>query len=47
MNAVNLKDEIQSKYGEAARQVASGGSSSCCAPTCCGGANAASTDVVT
>jgi len=48
MNAMNLKDEIKSKYGEAARRVASGRSSSCCAPSCCGGnAKSASTDVVT
>ena len=48
MNSMNLKDEIKSKYGEAARRVTSGGSSSCCAPSCCGGdAKSASTDVVT
>ncbi len=48
MNTANLKDEIKSKYGEAARRAASGGTSSCCAPTCCGGdAQSASTDVVT
>ena len=48
MNAMNLKDQIKSKYGEAARRVASGGSSSCCAPSCCGGdGKSASTDVVT
>ena len=48
MSAVNLKDEIKSKYGEAARRVASGGSSTCCAPSCCGGdAKSAATDVVT
>ena len=48
MNAMNLKDEIKSKYGEAAGRVASGRSSSCCAPSCCGGnAKSASTDVVT
>jgi arsenite methyltransferase len=48
MDTINLKDEIKSKYGEAARRVASGGSSSCCAPSCCGGdAKSASTDVVT
>src|SRR5687767_13543735 len=48
MNTETLKDEIKSKYGEAARRAASGGTSSCCAPTCCGGdAQSASTDVVT
>jgi arsenite methyltransferase len=48
MKAMNLKDEIKSKYGEAARRVISGGSGSCCAPSCCGGdAKSASTDVVT
>ena len=48
MNAAKLKDEIRSKYGEAARQISSGGSSSCCAPSCCGAeAKSASTDVVT
>lgn len=48
MNTIDLKEEIKSKYGEAARRVASGGSSSCCAPSCCGGdAKSASTDVVT
>ena len=48
MDAVTLKDEIKSKYGEAAQRAASGGSSSCCAPSCCGGdGKAASTDVVT
>ena len=48
MNTENLKDEIKSKYGEAARRAASGGTSTCCAPTCCGGeAQSASTDVVT
>ena len=33
MNTVDLKDEIKSKYGEAARRVASGSAGSCCAPT--------------
>jgi len=48
MNAAKLRDEIRSKYGEAARQISSGGSSSCCAPSCCGAeAKSASTDVVT
>jgi len=48
MNALNLKDEIKNKYGEAARRVASGESSACCAPSCCGGdTKSASTDVVT
>ncbi|HET6961902.1 MAG TPA: arsenite methyltransferase [Terriglobia bacterium] len=48
MNSMNLKDEIKSKYGEAARRVTSGGSSSCCAPSCCGGdSKSASTDLVT
>ena len=48
MDAVTLKDEIKSKYGEAAQRAASGGSSSCCAPSCCGGdGKSASTDVVT
>ena len=48
MKTMNLKDEIKSKYGEAARRVISGGSGSCCAPSCCGGnEKSASTDVVT
>jgi arsenite methyltransferase len=48
MKTMNLKDEIKSKYGEAARRVISGGSGSCCAPSCCeGDAKSASTDVVT
>jgi arsenite methyltransferase len=48
MDATKLKDEIKSKYGEAARQISSVGSSSCCAPSCCGGdEKSASTDVVT
>ena len=48
MNAEKLKDEIKTKYGEAARQIRSGGSSSCCAPSCCDGdAKSASTDVAT
>ena len=48
MDAVTLKDEIKSKYGEAAQRAASGGSSTCCAPSCCGGdGKSASTDVVT
>ena len=47
MHTMNLKDEIKTKYGEAARQVASGGSSPCCGPACCGDTNLASTDVVT
>jgi arsenite methyltransferase len=48
MNAEKLKDEIKTKYGEAARQISSGGSSSCCTPSCCdGGSKSASTDVVT
>jgi hypothetical protein len=36
MKAMNLKDEIKSKYGEAAGQVISGQVRSCCAPSCCG-----------
>jgi arsenite methyltransferase len=48
MNAMTLKDEIRTKYGEAARRVASGGSGSCCAPSCCGSDTAhASVDVIT
>jgi len=48
MKIVDLKDEIKSKYGEAARRIASGSPGSCCAPTCCGGdAASTSTDVVT
>ena len=47
MNAAKLKEEIKTKYGEAARQISSGGHSSCCAPSCCDGdAKSASTDVV-
>ena len=36
MTAQSIKDEVKSKYGEAARRVASGEVGSCCAPTCCG-----------
>jgi arsenite methyltransferase len=47
MNVVNLKEEIKSKYGEAARRVASGGPSACCAPSCCGpDSKSASTDFI-
>ena len=31
-----IKDEVKTKYGEAARRVASGESGACCAPSCCG-----------
>jgi len=48
MDTERLKDEIKSKYGEAARQISSVGSSKCCAPSCCGGdEKSVSTDVVT
>jgi len=32
----SIKDEVKSRYGEAARRVVSGESASCCSPTCCG-----------
>ncbi|PYY13556.1 MAG: arsenite S-adenosylmethyltransferase [Acidobacteria bacterium] len=31
-----IKDEVKTKYGEAARRVASGEFGACCAPSCCG-----------
>ena len=37
MDTMTLKDEIKSKYGEAAQRAASVGSISCYAPSCCGG----------
>ncbi|MCI0418869.1 MAG: arsenite methyltransferase [Acidobacteria bacterium] len=48
MNSADLKDEIKSKYGQAALQVASGAKSTCCKTSCCGGDPvAASTDPIT
>src|SRR5947209_20495480 len=39
MSSEAIKEEVKSKYGEAARRVAGGGTGSCCATTCCGGDN--------
>jgi len=36
MSVQSVKDEVKSKYGEAARRVTSGAPGSCCGPTCCG-----------
>jgi arsenite methyltransferase len=41
MSAVDLKDVVREKYGEAARRVASGSTGSCCGGSnCCGGSAA-------
>jgi len=36
MNTGTIKNEVQTKYGEVARRVASGESAACCAVSCCG-----------
>src|SRR6266481_4437000 len=36
MSTRTIKDEVQTKYGEVARRVASGEPGGCCAPSCCG-----------
>jgi arsenite methyltransferase len=36
MAVQSIKDEVKSRYREAARRVVSGESATCCAPTCCG-----------
>ena len=36
MAGQSIKDEVKSKYGEAAKRLASVEVGSCCAPTCCG-----------
>ena len=39
MSSETIKEEVKSKYGEAARRVAGGATGSCCATTCCGADN--------
>ncbi len=41
MRSGDMKEQIKSKYGQAALQAAAGGKSSCCATTCCGDEEAA------